>query len=378
MNRPILISTVGTSLFKGNLEPLVKGKKEDLPFNHEKISRYFKEKSFKQLASELRKLEGSDRICGAEINTINEILKLRDINPQNIIFLVSDTKDRENTGTVLKEYFSELKNSGIKNVDFKKIKGLQTEDPVKFQRKGLTNLVKEIGEIIQSYGSENIAVDATGGYKAQIAIAVVIGQALSIPVYYKHEFFNRIIDFPPMPVSLDYSLLGDNASLFHQLETNEILENAGTDLYDEKIDIFLEKTSVDNKEIIALSPIGHVYLTAFRILNPKRPENLIDSSNRKEPSFGKGHHLPSGFKKYINKIWQENSWISQIITLDYSGQKGLKNQGVFVSDKGNNHYELRGVYKGNDEFSGKFQIITETASKTDLTWAADRLNKKYF
>ena len=33
-----------------------------------------------------------------------------------------------------------------------------------------------------------------------------MGQALDIPVYYKHERFDAIIGFPPMPVALDFSI----------------------------------------------------------------------------------------------------------------------------------------------------------------------------
>ena len=33
---------------------------------------------------------------------------------------------------------------------------------------------------------------------------MLIGQALGVPVYYKHELFDEIIAFPPMPVAFDF------------------------------------------------------------------------------------------------------------------------------------------------------------------------------
>ncbi|MGI5862875.1 MAG: putative CRISPR-associated protein [Myxococcales bacterium] len=71
---------------------------------------------------------------------------------------------------------------------------------------GLRNLVRAIGKIARDAGGpEWVAINATGGYKAQIAVAVLIGQALGSPVFYKHERFeSEVIAFPPMPVSFDY------------------------------------------------------------------------------------------------------------------------------------------------------------------------------
>ena len=40
--------------------------------------------------------------------------------------------------------------------------------------------------------------------KAQIAIVGAHGPGLGVPVYYKHELFDEIIAFPPMPVAFDF------------------------------------------------------------------------------------------------------------------------------------------------------------------------------
>ncbi|MDY0133363.1 MAG: putative CRISPR-associated protein [Desulforegulaceae bacterium] len=375
MNKLILLSTTGTSLFKSNLEPLAKGTKTTELSNEKEITAAFVSNNFKKLASELLKLEGTDRICGAEINTITEIINSKIIEPEHLVFLVSDTDDGKNTGIVLSEYFSKLKNTNLRKTEFKIINGLQTNDPLVFQTKGLANLVTEIGKYIRNFGSENIAIDATGGYKAQIAIAVVIGQALNIPVFYKHEFFNKIIKFPPMPVSLDYSLIGDYASIFRSLEDGNLVYLEDDEIIDDKLKVFLEEEKIEGKRTIALSPIGNVFLTAFRILNPQKPIGLKDSNFRKSPSFGNDHHYPGGFKKFVQKVWEENLWISQIISQDYSQQKGLKKNGFFLKDNGKNH-EIIGIYTGS--FNVCFKLITENNSKIDLTWAADKLNTKYF
>ncbi len=377
MNRPILLSTTGTSLFKSNLERLAKGELNTEFTNKKEIIDAFESKNFKKLSLELLRLDGTDRICGAEINTITEILNSKIITPEHLVFLVSDTEDGKNTGIVLKKYFENLKNTNLRKTEYEVIENLQTKDHFIFQTKGLKNLVTIISRYIRDFGSENIAIDATGGYKAQIAIAVVIGQALNIPVFYKHEFFNKIIEFPPIPVSLDYSLIGNYADLFHLLEKNDDLIEIEDEIFDEKLKMFLEETDVDGKKIIGLSPIGHVYLTAFRILNPKKPEALKDSNSRKEPSFGNDHHYPKGFKEFAWKVWEENKWISQIISQSYSGQKRFS-EGFFVKTSDKSVQEINCAFRGKGKFFGAFKIISENKSLTDLTWAADQLNEKYF
>ena len=65
-----------------------------------------------------------------------------------------------------------------------------------------SRLAREICTSIKNYESEFCGINATGGYKAQIAIAVTIGQAARVPVYDKHELFNDITSFPPCQLLL--------------------------------------------------------------------------------------------------------------------------------------------------------------------------------
>src|SRR5438093_1489422 len=80
------------------------------------------------------------------------------------------------------------------------------------------NLAKAVCQIIRDHGASSCAINATGGYKAQIAIAVLMGQALGVPVYYKHERFDEIIAFPPMPVALDFEVWMRLSGLLFALE----------------------------------------------------------------------------------------------------------------------------------------------------------------
>lgn len=122
--RNTLICTVGTSLFEGNLKKLSEGNLY-FPENWQSIKSEFDKQNWDGLAKELLKVEPSERICGAEINTIEEIKKKKWIELKNIILLVSDTELGKNTGIVLKKYLESREDLRLKHVEFKAVEQLQ-------------------------------------------------------------------------------------------------------------------------------------------------------------------------------------------------------------------------------------------------------------
>lgn len=373
--RNTLICTVGTSLFENNLKNLsveTLGK----PENWELIKRYYEEKNINLLAIELLKVDPSSRICGAEINTIEEAKSKRWLDLQNLIFLVSDTTAGNDTGNLLKRYYEKRKDLNLRNIEIQKVEHLQDTEPKKFKTLGLRNLVRSIGDYLKRFGIENCAIDATGGYKAQIAIAVLIGQALDIPVYYKHERFNEIIDFPPLPISLDFDLLGRNAHILSFFEKGNDLRNDDIQTIEEKLRVFLDEIEVDGDYLFSLNAIGQIYLTTFRLRYPKAPKlvNLQDNE-RKIPTF-RDDHYPDKFIEFVNKVWRENKWIKTCWSLPYSKQKSINKIEFYVKEEENQH-KLIGTYIDHSNFGARFQIVLSDDSIESLNWAAEFLNREY-
>lgn len=370
-----LLCTVGTSLFEGNLKYLSK-ETPNKPDNWEKIAEYYQKGNWPFLAKELLKVDPAARLAGAEINTIEESLKKKWLKIENLIFLVSDTELGENTGKVLKHYYENRTDIKLKNeVIVRPIEKLQDPSPNEFKTKGLRNLVRIIGEYLERFGAENCAIDATGGYKAQIAIAVLIGQALDIPVYYKHERFNEIIDFPRLPVSLDYDLLGRNAHILSVFENGEDLSSSELGDFDERIRVFLNEIEVEGEYLYTLNAIGQLYLTSFNLRYKKNEIlNSCPVDERKEPTF-RDDNYPKGFKSFVEKVWKENKWIQTCWSLDYSKQKSIKGIDFFVREM-NEEKELVGTYKEKD-FGARFRIKIYEENLEKLNLAAYRLNQIY-
>lgn len=186
--------------------------------------------------------------------------------------------------------------------------------------------------------------------------------------------FSEIIDFPPLPISFDAEILATNADLLTDFERGKAFSSEDLGEIDEKLRVLLTEISVDGKSVYELNAIGQIYLTGFRIQNPK-PINLVNATNKKSPAF-RDDHYPSGFKIFVKKVWHENSWIVTTNSLQYSKQKSIKGIG-FVVRKENSAHMLIGTFQDKNNFGARFRIHLTDETLKALTWAADFLNQKY-
>ncbi len=373
--RNTLLCTVGTSLFMSNLRNLSEANNLNLD-NWRELKDSYETENWNALVNELLKIDPNKRVMGAEINTIEESKKKNWLEIRNIVFFVSDTSAGINTGYVLKKYFEGRKDLSLGQVEFIPIIDLQDERPKDFKSLGLRNLIREIGGVIQRFGNKSVAIDATGGYKAQIAVAVLIGQALDIPVYYKHERFSEIIDFPPLPISLDYDILGHNADLLTDFERGQVYTQTEIGDFDEKLKVFLNQEMVDHEKLFELNAIGQLYLTSFRLRYPKAINlSTLNKLDRQVPTF-RPDHFPIGFKNYVNKVWDDNKWIKTCWSMSYHGQASIKGNGFVVRETDDGKI-LLGTYQDKDGFGARFRVVLSDESNESLNWAADQLNQKY-
>lgn len=374
MTRPVrhtLLCTVGTSLFAGNLARLDETTPARPP-NWENLRRAHDEGDLPRIADELRRVAPGARLCGAEINTIEHIRTRKDIDLRRIVFLVSDTEAGRDTGAVLQRYFEGRADLALDDVCVEVIDRLQDERPFDFKQHGLRNLVRVMGRHIRRYGQDYVAIDATGGYKAQIAIAALVGQALGVPVFYKHERFNDLIDFPPMPVAFDYALLGEHAGMLAALEAGETLTASEAGSVDARLRVLLTEVREGRETLYALSPIGQLFMEGYRLRHPK-PVRLPTARNRKPPRF-RDDHYPAGFRDFVEKVWRENDWIRSAHSLPYDKQKGIPGIGFFVRTTPEGP-ELIGTYRR--DFGARFRLTVPDASPETLTHVAHLLNERY-
>ena len=363
-----LICTVGTSL-PGNLNRLQEGETDRV---RTAMREAYRQGNWLKLAKELGKVDPGDRMCGAEINSVTDLLSHGHVAKGQLHLLVSDTRDGEAMGATLKHYFRQ---AGWR-ADCRRIEGLKDDDPRSFRTRGLRNLVKIIGAKVQEAGAQFCAIDATGGYKAQIAIAVLMGQALGIPVYYKHERFSEIIPFPPMPVALD-SLLWVRANrMFFALSRPDACEPASRfeKEWDDRLETLINRVPIDGEEYLALSAIGQIFHEAFRMRfrrsKASRLPRAANPSEKKDPELH--HHsykrAEEPIRRHLTRVTQGRPYVRYCDTTYWSPD--LPNTcGFRLSGHG-----VEGIYS-NGTWCVKFRVVTTADEQADLGVVAADLNQ---
>lgn len=244
------------------------------------------------LALHLSQLPPTLRLCGAEINSVADLLQRGYVTPNaTLLFGHSDTDEGTAIATLLAHYYQALGHTAT----LYRVEGLQDNHPKTFRTDGLRNLVKQMSYGLRQSGAEYCAINATGGYKAQIAIAVLLGQALKVPVYYKHERFSEIIAFPPMPISLDFDLWIQHNGWLNALGRNshdQIPWETVQDDWSEALEPLVERVDIDGQVYITLSPTGQVFYEAFR--ERHLPETAL--------------HLPPPVQKKHKPQMSDHNW----------------------------------------------------------------------
>ncbi len=259
--RTNLLCTVGTSLFS-NLAALAKEATVDNPSKKAAVAARAAGQ-WSEVASALARIPFHERVCGAEINSIASMLDRGYTSPHVALFFFhSATDDGRAIARILKSYYDDRRQAPVETIE---VADLQDDDPKRFRTRGLRNLAREMCRVIRERDSRTCAINATGGYKAQIAIGVVLGQALGIPVYYMHERFTEIIEFPPLPIAFDFELWMRASGLLGVLTRDQLARRSDfEDEWDERYESLVVSEEIDGIRYLDLSPTGQIFHETFR------------------------------------------------------------------------------------------------------------------
>lgn len=311
--RDVLVCTVGTSLL-GNLKNT----------GEEEVNKDYQSRNHKGIALQLlHKYDPADRLLGAEINSITSINRRGLLQARRkLIFLVSDTQDGKFIGQVLCHYYDHADNPyRFGQVEMQTLEGLTDTDPQRFRSEGLRSLVRAIAHVVRFETSERLVINATGGYKAQISFAGMIGQALEIPVCYLFEKFSEVIELPPQPIALDLSFWLENVETFFALDQNELEVNPAR--HEEKFASLVDEIAMPGQTLVGLSAVGQLFHETYQHWFDKQRLNILppatDISSAKKAIIyedsNQGRH--KGLKKYLEKI-RELPYVQRINTYYYN------------------------------------------------------------
>ncbi len=270
-------------------------------------------------------LPESDRRLGAELTSIRSLIKQDVVRPGNhLVFLVSDTKEGRFVGEVLVQVAEQW---GFL-AEQRTIHKLQGSDPNAFAQ-GLRNLVKEVAVCAreaQDLG-DVLAINATGGYKAQISFAGLIGQVFQVPVYYQFEEFPAAMELPPLPVSFDFHEWLSYRDTFEALEEGEDGEllradDARVRALPPSLQVLLDRS----QGFVALNALGTLYHTGLASRFAAQAGPLLPRASGLEPEAKKiryedanpGKHR--GLAEFFDRL-RRVPYVLEIRTIRYVPEK---------------------------------------------------------
>ena len=356
--RNTLLCTVGTSLFYPNLSKL---SDTDPAPPLAALAQAYARKDWQKVAELLHELKPTERRCGAEINSVADLLTHEYVNKDSLHLLFSDTEDGENIAVVLKDYFIL---DDWKEVEAHRVDDLKDGDPRAFRTQGLRNLAKLLGERVREAGADFCAINATGGYKAQISIAVLMGQALEIPVYYKHERFNAIIPFPPMPVALDFELWERASGMFRVLSQPNACEpwEHFCEDWDERFESLVNRVTIDGTDCLELSATGQIFHETFRSrFQRHKTARFPRDAHEKRPPNLKDHDYKQArdnIERFLQKVTDARPYICSCHTTYWNPDLPEKDQFRMRDGK------AQGIYS-NGTWCVKFTVLTTAGDDED-------------
>lgn len=199
----------------------------------------------------------------AETNSLSKMKKHGWLSQgDRIVFLHSETEHCARCATLLATHYAR---SGFETVT-RECRDLSYRES-HFKLRGLRSLVGTMVEIIRQERSRgyDISINATGGFKAEIAYATLVGLLFNVPVYYIHDAFKDIIRMPPTPITWDSTLISEWDDFLAWLSA-DLRRKAEVDAYLESRHVpqSLRLLLAEEENYCFLSPAGEAFYDAYK------------------------------------------------------------------------------------------------------------------
>jgi len=171
----------------------------------------------------------------------------------------------------------------------------------------LAKIICEQSSLAARHGYAEII--ATGGYKAETAVATTIGAMLKIPVHYIHESFKDIVTLEPLPISLDMSWLNHHSTsafldiLAASRDHCVLLDDKIRAMLkaEEKLWLLVDSVSVGDGMLMEANPLGEIAI-ALRGEAPVQWPTGCETLPSEKVRLDLGHHKPAGWRQFIDTI----------------------------------------------------------------------------
>lgn len=287
-----IITTTGTSLLT-NAERSFK--KDKITITNEELQQFFKQVG-----------------AAAATAETNSLLKIA-CPDDEVVLLYTTTPEGERCVKEVQRY---LQSENWLNVRLRQLPLEQNE--AQFERRGLRELVniliEEIGKAQREH--REVIINATGGFKAEVAYTTMVGMIFQVPVKYIYQFFQQPITFPALPISWNIDLLIEYESFFEwldgeprkALETEQRLKAIAEWDRERILQLLLP---ADTEGDVFLSPAGEILWKRVaqqreiaELLEDPTPSKVAVTEKISSSLDEVKHHYPKGTKAFAQKVAQ--------------------------------------------------------------------------
>lgn len=279
---------------------------------------------------QLAGVPGRVRAMGAEIGSLSLLREQAPYQAARSVYLLhSDTDEGAGCAAAIRAFLVGREKLWCEP---RAVRSLQHQTADRFRVEGLRQLVSELARIHTSCGG-SMAIDATGGYKAQVAVATVFGQAFGSPVLYRFEHFDHVIEIPPMPITVDTHVVPEHLDLFLSgvLPRAAVEQRFGRPLTEANPGFAAFRVClsgphrIDGEDYYEISPLGQVLYLRWLHTKPASA-TLPPTDTKPEPRFG-DHHVPDGLAELVHRLVDKAPFITRIEPRDATGrshQNGIR------------------------------------------------------
>ncbi len=260
--------------------------------------------------------------ASAETNTWSKLGLLDEPERHRLVLLHTPTPDGRFCAERL-EAFAKARGI-VAEVD--NIVGLDPRSRGGFEH-GLTQLARQIAGHVRrgTQRGDEVAIAATGGFKAETAIANLVGVLSDVPVHYIHETFREIVTIPPLPVGLDLAFLRTDIAgrLMAELDGDEPIRRETILSYlksEPRLELLLQTIEIDGELWVELNAMGAIALDLSKAPLSDWPPPSEKEPERKVQVSGVGHHRPEGWQHIVQAIAQ-SPYVESIRYIPGSGMQ---------------------------------------------------------
>ncbi|AEH51245.1 putative CRISPR-associated protein [Pseudothermotoga thermarum] len=330
-----IITVVGSSVFERN-ELLGKDdieKAERSPANCE-------ERECKKLEKKLKDKQNENLNC-AELDSIMTILKKNNIDHSRveIYLLYTDTLISKLAAEYVK---NRLEKMGIKSKS-SVIQGLRIDDSDKFIKMGLVNLLNEVYKIADR-NWKKVCFNITTGFKSIVPYLTFLAMVNKSRIFYKFELADELFQIPPLPISIDWSLIKNNEKNLLEVEFGDCCISKQS--YEE-LRSLVEKSG----DKYVFTGVGRILWKKYLEINDIHALYLSDSALKKYEKLKKSDENHStAFEKSLKELLKElhnvgENFKSRDKLCHDVGCEELKKKGFCIFKDEKERLQLRIIWK---------------------------------